>query len=73
MKKWTFDIYNNKSEYVESIFIIADDYQDAVEQAEWYVSKRKQWCWIDYEHVQVESFNFDEDEARDVESDHTSA
>ena len=67
-----FDIYNDRSEFVEGIFVRAENCEDAVKQAEWYVSKRKQRCWINYEQVKVESVDLNEDETRDLESDGTS-
>jgi hypothetical protein len=72
LKKWMFDIYNERSEFVEGIFVRTENCEDAVEQAEWYVSTRKQRCWINSEQVKVESVDLNEDETRDLESDGTS-
>ena len=46
-RKWIFDAYNGKSEFIERLFVVASHYEEAVEALEVYI-KSKQDCWVHY-------------------------
>lgn len=46
-KRWIFDAYNCRSEFVERLFVVAYHYENAIEAIECSI-KSKQDYWVNY-------------------------